>query len=83
MPNQIKAKMQVHVVEPGSLDAEGNTVAVQVTLSAVYSQDKNSENYSYSQATPNVYLSMWISNPQVLDFFEKGKQYILTFERAE
>lgn len=83
MSSQIKAKMQVYSVKPGSLAADGSKAAESVGLSAVYSSDPNSENYSYSQATPNATLSMWISNPQAFDFFEEGKQYILTFERAE
>ena len=46
---------------------------------AVYSDDKNSENYSFSQATPSLSLSMYISNPAVLDAFEQGKEYYLDF----
>lgn len=82
MAHQIKAKMQVWTNKPGSLAADGTKASEQVTLSAVYSNEPGSENYSYSQATPNAQLSMYISNPQAFGFFEEGKQYILTFEKA-
>lgn len=39
-----------------------------VELSAVYSEDKNSPNYRYSQATPYGELKMSISNPAALGF---------------
>jgi hypothetical protein len=81
-PKQLKAKMQVYTNKPGSLASDGTKAGEQVTLSAVYSPDPNSENYSFSQATPNAMLTMWISNPQAFDFFEEGAQYVLTFEKA-
>ena len=83
MPSQIKAKMQVYSNKPGSVDTTGKKASEQVTLAAIYSNEPGSENYSYSQATPNASLSMYISNPDAFDFFEEGKQYIVTFERTE
>jgi hypothetical protein len=81
-PNELKAKMKVYSNKPGSLAGDGSKASEQVTLSAVWSDDKNSENYSYSQATPNATLNMYISNPQAFGFFEEGAEYVLTFERV-
>jgi hypothetical protein len=79
---QIKAKMRVWSNKPGSLASDGSKASEQVTLSAVYSSDPNSENYSYSQATPNANLSMYISNPEAFDFFQEGDEIVVTFEKA-
>lgn len=79
----IRAKMRAWTVIPGSLAADGTKASEQVTLSAVYSSDPGSENYSYSQATPNATLQMYISNPDAFDFFEPGAEYVLTFEKVE
>jgi hypothetical protein len=81
--HQIKAKMQVYANKPGSLDTDGKKMSEQVSLSAVYSADPESENYSFSKATPGAYLNMTISNPEAFDYFEEGKEYIVTFEKVE
>lgn len=52
----------------------------QVHLSPVYSSDKNSPNYSWSQATPSGKLEMTISNPGAFEQFAVGKTYLMTFE---
>jgi hypothetical protein len=80
---QIRAKMRVWSNKPGSLASDGSKASEYVTLGAVYSSDPNSENYSYSQATPNASLTMGISNAEAFDFFEEGSEYVLTFEKAE
>lgn len=90
MAEQIKAKMKVNLVvkhgyENNTPSADGSTyvqTGESVDLTAVYSADPNTENYSYSSATPNAHLTMTISNPQAFDFFEEGAEYVLTFEKA-
>jgi hypothetical protein len=74
--------MRVWSNKPGSLASDGSKASEQVLLSAVHSNDPNSENYSYSQATPNGQLTMSISNPEAFDFFEEGAEYVLTIEKA-
>jgi hypothetical protein len=50
------------------------------SFEAVYSADKNSENYSWSKYTPYGKLEMLVSNPDVN--FELGESYVLTFTKA-
>jgi hypothetical protein len=83
VPSQIKAKMQVYSNKPGSVDTTGKKESEQVTMTAVYSNEPGSENYSFSKATPSATLSMYINNPDAFDFFQEGKQYIVTFEPVE
>lgn len=81
----IKAKMKVDTIEEHFYKQAGNPVQTsskQVKLSAVYSNDPSSENYSFSQATPTANLTMYINNPEAFAFFEGGGEYILTFERV-
>lgn len=54
----------------------------QVILSAVYSSDKNSENYTWSKYTPSGRIEMNITNPAAYDQFEIGKEYLVTFEKV-
>ncbi len=72
----IKAKMRCHYVERHSNPGWSYEI---VKLSAVYSDDKNSENYSFSQATPSADISMCISNPAAFGAFELNKEYYLDF----
>lgn len=51
----------------------------QVHLSPVYSNDKASPNYSWSQATPSGKLEMTITNPSAFEQFAVGKTYFMTF----
>lgn len=53
-----------------------------ISLSAVYSEDKTSENYSYSVATPSAQLKMFIANPSAFGAFELGGEYIVDFSPA-
>lgn len=51
----------------------------QITMSPVYSPDKASPNYSWSQATPCGELKMTITNPNAFNQFGVGKSYLMTF----
>lgn len=51
----------------------------QVHLTPVYSSDKSSPNYSWSQATPSGKLEMTITNPAAYEQFVIGKSYLMTF----
>lgn len=52
----------------------------QVHLAPVYSSDKTSPNYSWSQATPSGKLEMTITNPGAYEQFAVGKTFLMTFE---
>lgn len=69
----VKARMKVQSV----LD-QGTQKTVKLT--AVYSDDKDSPNYTYSKATPSGNLELVISNPAAYEQFTVGKTFDLTFE---
>ena len=50
-----------------------------VKMSAVYSADKGTENYTYSQATPYLELAMNTSDPEALKHFRVGDEIVLDF----
>lgn len=81
----VQAWMKVDAIEEHFYKQAGNSVQTsskQVKLSAVYSNDPTSPNYSFSQATPTANVTMFISNPDAFAFFEGGGEYLLTFEKV-
>ena len=54
----------------------------QVFLLPVYSSDKSSPNYSWSQATPSGKMEMTITNPGAYQQFAVGKTFYMTFEEV-
>ena len=54
----------------------------QVFLNPVYSPDKASPNYSWSQYTPSGKLEMTITNPGAYEQFAVGKTYLMTFDEV-
>jgi hypothetical protein len=54
----------------------------EVHLHAVYANETNAEDNQFSTATPNGQLTMTISNPNALGFFQEGKSYYLDFTEA-
>ena len=70
----VAAKMKCKSVT--IFDGEGGR---EIKLSAVYSDDKESPNFSWSKYTPQGELSMRITNPAAYEQFEPGKSYLLTF----
>jgi hypothetical protein len=51
-----------------------------VVLAPVYSSDKSSPNFSWSQATPSGKLEMTITNPAAYSQFVVGMEYALILE---
>ncbi len=51
----------------------------EVFLNAVYSADKASPNYSFSQATPQASLKIVITNPGAFEQFKPNAVYNLVF----
>jgi len=74
--SSIKAKFRVHHI------ADSGTAGKSVHMSAVYSSDPASENYSWSQATPGGLISMQITNPAAADAFELNAEYLVEFTKA-
>lgn len=53
-----------------------------VELTAVYSPDPESPNYSWSQATPSGSVKLTITNPDAFGALEPGREYLVSFEEA-
>jgi len=64
----------------GSVVNYGNN-NIEANLSAV--TNTSEENKTFSIYTPNATVKMHITNPDALNFFEPGEEYICTFEKAE
>lgn len=77
MPNTVRAKFRCGYVAPS---ADGSA---RIYLSAVYSDDPNSENKKFSDATPDGNFQMTIKAGGPIEFFENGKDYYLDFTKAE
>lgn len=72
---QLKAKMKVgSVVDYGNQNVEANLTAVTGT---------SEENKTYSMYTPRADMKIHITNPDALNFFKAGKEYVLTFQEVE
>lgn len=54
---------------------------VKAHLSAV--TNTSEENKSFSIYTPNASVEMHITNPDALDFFEPGAEYVCEFKKAD
>lgn len=57
-----------------------NEACFNVKLSPVYSSDKNSPNYTWSQATPCGKIELTVSNKKAK--FEVGSEYFINFEKV-
>ena len=72
----IRAKMQVQSV---TKLAGGDEI---VKLSAVYGGSTNAEDNSFSKATPQASLEMYVSNPLAQGKLLPGRKYYLDFTEA-
>lgn len=73
----VRAKMKCTEVTKTELGAEI------VKLTAVYGGDKNSEDNTFSKATPCAEMSMTVSNKAAHGAFVPGKTYYLDFTPAD
>lgn len=64
----VSARMKCNEIK---INEYGHTVK----LNAVYSSDKESPNYSFSQATPNAEFTLLITNPGAYEQFKVGVTY--------
>lgn len=72
----VRAKFRVF----GKVD-QGYCVKVQ--MAPVYSDDPNSENKKFWDATPSGSLELYISNKPAADLFEQDKEYYVDFTKAK
>lgn len=72
---KLLAKFKVgSVVDYGNNNIEANLSAVTNT---------SEENKTFSIYTPNASVKIHITNPEALDFFKAGKEYICEFKEVE
>lgn len=64
----------------GSVTNFGNQ-NVEANLSAV--TNNSEENKTFSVYTPNATVRIHITNPDALDFFEAGAEYVCEFKKSE
>ena len=76
MTDTVRAKFRCNHVAPY---ADGSAT---IYMNAVYSDDPNSENRRFSDATPNGSFQMTIKATGPISFFEAGKVYYLDFSPA-
>lgn len=74
---KVRAKMEVSEVTKTAYGAE------RVKLNAVYGGDKNSEDNTYSKATPSASVEMQVDNEAVHGAFVPGKKYYVDFTPAD
>lgn len=75
----IRAKVRVDSVEQDGGVSDKPKTYERISGMAVYSEDKQSENYSFSQATPHLSFQMTINNPAAFDKLVAGREYYLDF----
>ena len=82
----VRARLYVTAVtkigSPNHQRTDGVVTAERVSFQAVYSADKSTPNYSYSQATPQASAELLITNPGAWGAFLPGHTYDVTFEPA-
>jgi len=75
MKTTLLAKLKVgSTVNYGNNNVEANLTAV---------TGDSEENKTFSKYTPNATVKMHITNPEALDFFEAGAEYIFEIRKAE
>jgi hypothetical protein len=73
-------RCKVRVAEVSHLkNADGSTSQEKITLSAVYSNDPNSENKQWSTWTPFAHFQLGINNPQAFGKLSSGHEFYVDF----
>lgn len=80
----VRAKFKVGRLEKSHYSYGGNAQEMTtVVLSPVYSQDPDSENKKFWDATPSGEVKLGTINKAAADYFELGEEYYLDFTKAE
>lgn len=81
MPRELRARLRCDNV---TLYASGaDTRRERPELSAVYSDDPEDPNKSFSDATPSAFFQLVIDNPEAHGFFEPGQEYDIIIRPRE
>ncbi len=76
----VRAKFIVQSIEK-SLGYQGKEVST-IKMAAVYSQDPESENRKFWEASPSGTLVLGVVNSEAAGQFELGREYYLDFSEA-
>lgn len=77
-----RAKFKVESRKEYSYET-GKVSGVEVELKPVYSDDPESENKTFWQATPNGSIQMYIENVEAAKMFQAGKEIYVDFSPAD
>lgn len=83
--SKVRAKFRVHNIsthELPSADGTKTKYSERVQMSPVYSSDPESENYTFSKATPSGAIELNITNPDAFGAFVEGQEYYIDFTPA-
>ena len=75
----VRAKFKVGFVEDQSYEGKKQSL---IRMYPVYSDDPNSENKTFTDATPSGELSLLITVPETAAFFEPDQEYYLDITKA-
>lgn len=78
----LSARMFVQKVEQYGASGLSGLANEQIILKAVYTDDPDDPNFSYSQATPSAELTMMITNPEAFGYLEPGAVYNVEISKA-
>lgn len=80
----VRAKFRVQRVDSVMWQQNGEDVKGQenVLLHPVYSEEPDSENRRFWEATPGGQISLQITNKGAFGVFEEGKEYLIDFTPA-
>jgi len=77
---KIRAKFRCNYVQDNAHAMAGSGHSVYMT--PVFSDDPNSENKKFTEATPAGTFNMTITVPETAAFFEPGQEYYLDIVKA-
>lgn len=79
----VRAKFNVSEVADLRYSAGEGKNRERIKLSAVYATGApEAENVSFAKATPSGTIEILVDNPEVFGFFEPGREFYVTFDRA-
>lgn len=79
---RLKEKAKRTVARLLCVKADKEPDGVSVTLDADYNKD-DIEDQHYAKYTPSGTFSFYVTNPNVIEMFERGERYMVTIEKIE
>ena len=76
----VQAKFWVQIIQHQSPKTQESDTVATVTMVPVYAD--GGKNDSWSKYTPSGKIEMCVTNPDAVDQFELGGEYLITFDRV-